>query len=73
MTEHNQVHSFISSGCDRRIDFLLKTGVLLNFEGVRHSVLASVPDVALFEYERSIPLHMFVSPVFLSLLIHNYV
>ena len=73
MTEHNQVHALVCGCRQRWVYLLLEVRILLDFKSVGYPILTPILDVALFEDEGCISLHVLVSPILLSLFVNNNV
>ena len=71
MTQHDQMHAFVSRCGHRWIDLSLQIWVLFDLKRVGYPILTFIFNIALFKYERSVPLHMLMSPIFLALFVHH--
>lgn len=65
------MHALIACIGNRRINLLPQFAIALYLECVRYSTRASIFNIALFEYERSVPRHVLVPSILLALFIHH--
>ena len=73
MTQYEEMHTLIVGDCDRGINLLLQTRMLVNLECVRHTVCSFVPNEAFFKNQWCIPFHILDPPILFPLLVNHNV